>query len=124
MMNEDSLLTFQVLTPEGIIFELANLDSVNVPLADNCPIGIRPGHAPLIAETNAGSVTYRDKTKIEHIDLYPGVLQIRDNIVKILTAGRLGEEKAEPDDSVIREYDRLMQTLIKKLSSEDEPDVE
>lgn len=124
MKNEKSLLTFQVLTPEGVIFELANLDSVNVPLADNCPIGIRPGHAPLIAETNAGSVTYRDKNKIEHIDLYPGVLQIRDNIVKILTAGRLGEEKAEPDDSVIKEYDRLMQTLIKNLSSEDEPDVE
>jgi len=124
MMNEKSLLTFQVLTPQGIIFELANLDSVNVHLADDCPIGIRPGHAPLIAETIAGSVTYRFENKIEHIDLYPGVLQIRDNVIKILTAGKFGEEKAELDDTVIKEYDRLMQTLIKKLSSENEPDVE
>lgn len=124
MMNEKSLLTFQVLTPEGMIFELVNLDSVTAPLADNCPIGIRPGHAPLIAETTEGAVTFRSEKKKEHINLYPGVLQIRDNIVKILTAGKLDKDQTEHEDSVIKEYERLMQTLIKKLNSEEEPNVE
>jgi len=124
MINEKLMLTLQVLTPEGIIFELANLDSINVPLSDDCPIGIRPGHAPLIAETNAGSVTYLINNEKQHIDLYPGVLQIRDNNVKIITAGKLGEEATESGDTVIKEYDRLMQTLIKKLSSENEPNFE
>lgn len=114
-MNPEPILQLRVVTPEGIILNAEGLTAVNVPLVDGGAIGIRPGHAPLIAETVKGVVRYRKINSEEEINLHSGVLDINNNVVTILTAGEVAEissEFAKPGDN---EYDRLMQTLINTL---------
>jgi len=114
-MSTGSLLSLNVLTPEGSILDEEALYSVNVPLADGCPIGIRPGHAPLIAETIQGSVRFRSLDGENQIELHAGVLDIRDNQVIILTPGKVSATPLEITEEAKNDYDRLMTSLIEKL---------
>lgn len=121
-MSSPALLTLRVLTPEGAILEVVALKAVNVPIANGGTIGLRPGHAPLIAETSKGAVHYRSETEAGGIELHPGILDIRNNHVIILTAG----EVLQTPDAIIKpaetDFDRLMYTLVGELDPE--PDVE
>ena len=119
-MSNLGMLTLKVLTPEGIIFEKGDLTGINIPLADGCPIGIRPGHAPLIAETLMGTIRFYTKDIEKKISLHAGVMEIRDNLVTLLTAGELEKTSEEIIEPAAMEYDRLMQTLIKQIQLEDE----
>lgn len=109
-------LKLRVLTPEGVILDEGTLMSVNIPLADDCPIGIRPGHAPLIAETIKGIVHFRGPEKEGEIKLHAGILEIRDNEIIILSPGEvsiISPEITQPSES---EYDRLMNTLVENFT--------
>ena len=117
-MTARSKLTLLILTPEGTIVQAEGLTAVNVPLADRGSIGIRPGHARLVAETVPGIVHYRTSEVRFQVDLLPGVLEVRDNLVKILTAGtRNGEPSQSPVAAAEKEYERLMQSLIDQLDT-------
>ena len=110
-MNSDKL-TLKIITPQGVLLERDGLLSVNLPLGNQFPIGIRPGHAPLIAETAQGIIKFRSSEVEDQIEIYAGVLKIRNNLITILTSGKVNQEK---DDSVPKEmvtYERLMKTLI------------
>lgn len=123
-MNSRGKLTLRVLTPEGLIFEEKGLDAVNIPLADGYPLGVRPGHAPLIAETVKGSIHYRSFKQEDEIHLHAGVLDIRDNVINVLTAGEV-ETTPEPlAEAVPTEYDRLMESLINQVPFEDQHEQE
>jgi len=115
-MSSNSLLTLRILSPEGKITEIENLNAVNLSLANDRPLGIRPGHAPLIAETKRGAVTYHKSGKEEQIHIHAGVVEIRNNFVTILTAG----EVFHPESNIMQEKDtefsRLMQTFIKHIN--------
>lgn len=123
-MNASEKLSLKVLTPEGLIFEEEDLSAINVPLADGCPIGIRPGHAPLIAETVKGSIRIRSAKKEDKIHLHAGVLDIRDNKVILLTTGEVEKTPDSIAEPVPTEYDRLMQTLIHQIRLEDQNEQE
>ena len=114
-MSSSALLTLRILAPEGAILEKENLSAVNVPLVDGGSIGIRPSHAPLIAETSRGVIQYRSDISQDSIELHPGVLNIKDNLVIILTSG----EMLQTDNVILEpagnEFDRLIQTLISDL---------
>ncbi len=118
MSEGQNLLTLKVITPEGVIFEQNDLRAVNIPLSNSNPIGVRPGHAPLIAVTEKGAIIFRDLDNNSEINLYAGVLEIRNNIITLLTSG----EVTENDQSLIEpsnmRYDRLMKTLANQISSE------
>lgn len=109
-------LKLKILTPEGAVLETDSLTSVNVPLADGCPIGIRPGHAALIAETEQGTVHYRGPNQEDKIKLHAGVLDIRDNGIIILTPGEVSKIPSEITQPSETEYDRLMNTLVENIS--------
>ena len=114
-MNPE-LLSLKILTPEGSLLEADSLISISIPLADGGPIGIKPGHAPLIAETTQGTVIYRESGRENKINLLAGVLDIRDNLVIILTPGEnmtMLPENTQPSET---EYDRLMKTLVENFS--------
>ena len=110
-MNSESL-TLRIITPQGSLIEEKELSAVNVPLVDHFPIGIRPGHAPLIAETAKGFIRYRTPSRENKIQIYSGILKIRNNIVTILTSGEVTDngQRSTPPEEI--EYDRLMVTLI------------
>ena len=122
-MKSTSLLSLRILTPEGAIFEKDDLVSVRVLLVDGGSIGIRSGHAPLIAETVRGSVDFRTKTDQDGIELFPGVLDIRQNVVTILTAGLVSGIPESPEESEKIEFDRLMATLARQLELGDETNI-
>lgn len=123
-MNTEGKLTLSVLTPEGMVFTKEGLDSVNIPLADGCPIGIRPGHAPLIAETVKGAIRYRSINQEDQIHLHAGVLEIREDVIMLLTAGEIEKTPEALGEPVTTEYDRLMKTLIQQIQKEDQSEQE
>ena len=124
MRNPRGKLTLKILTPEGLIFKEEGLDAVNIPLADGCPIGIRPGHAPIIAETLKGAIHYRSVHQENEVLLHAGVLDLRDNVVILLTAGEVEKTPESLAEPVPTEYDRLMQTLIQQIQLEDQDEQE
>ena len=123
-MNTEGRLTLKVLTPEGMVFTKEGLDAVNIPLADGCPIGIRPGHAPLIAETVKGAISYRSINQEDQIHLHAGVLEIREDVIMLLTAGEIEKTPERLGEPVTTEYDRLMKTLIQQIQREDQSEQE
>jgi F0F1-type ATP synthase epsilon subunit len=120
-MTSKPSLTLKVLTPEGVILKADHLSAVNVPLVDGGTIGIRPSHAPLIAETVKGEVVYLNKENLNSIELHAGVLDIYKDVITILTAGKVAESMPEIAKEPEMEFDRLMQTLINHLFPEEEP---
>ena len=118
-MTMPSLLTLKILTPESVILDVREIQAVTIPLGDGGSIGIRPGHAPLIAETHQGVVKYRNETEDMEIALFAGVLDIRDNIITILTAGEDNQQKKGAFYDSDKKYERLLQTLISQLTEEE-----
>lgn len=114
-----SELTLQVLTPEGLLLEADHLREVIVPLSDGGTIGIRPKHAPLIAETVDGPVRFLGTHAAEAIALMAGVLQVRDNVVSILTAGTLDADLPPVVQDQDMAYTRLIQTLAASLERDE-----
>jgi F0F1-type ATP synthase epsilon subunit len=119
-VSSPATMTLRILTPEGVIFEVDALEAIRVPIAVGGTIGLRPGHAPLIAETSTGAVKYRSDPEAGEISLHPGILDIRDNQVTILTAG----EVLQTPDAIVKpvetDFDRLMQTLVRELNPQPE----
>lgn len=116
-MSSTTLLTLRVLTPEGAILEKEDLTSVIVPIVESGSIGIRPGHAPLIAEMAKGYIKYRTEFEQACIELLPGVLDIRSNNVVILTAGEVSQAPVMLVEAETV-FERLMQTLVRDLNHE------
>lgn len=108
-MTEDEL-TLRVHSPDGPSLEAEHLLEVVVPLADGGPIGIRPRHAALIAETVSGPIQYQSDEERFEVELLAGILSIRDNVVTILSAGENEEAEITIEPSP-DPFDRLAETL-------------
>ena len=88
----DALLTFRLLTPNGVLTEF-ECDSVNFFAKDNKngegggSIGIRPGHArTVIALANGLPLKVSFKTKVLFTaTVNGGYAEVKDNIVTVLT---------------------------------------
>ncbi|HDQ73318.1 MAG TPA: F0F1 ATP synthase subunit epsilon [Chloroflexi bacterium] len=92
-----SPLHLNVLTPTKTICDVEDVQHVHVHLSDGYPIGIYPGHAPLLAETVAGPLRYTDDSEDEHtINLAAGILHVDTNVVHIL----IGEETMETEEEI------------------------
>jgi len=117
-MKIRQLLEIKVLTPDGILFEASELQAVNIRLSNGLLLGIRPGHAPLIAETMQGPVSIRNNSDADEITLYAGVLEIRNNTIIILTAGKVEKTPQEITATSELEFDRLMKTLLNQIIPE------
>ena len=117
-MSTKTLLTLKIFMPEGNMIEKSDLLSININLDEGHPIGIRPGHAPLIASTKKGAVTIHSSQEDTVIKLHAGVMEIRNNTVIILTAGLMEQTPSEPESSIDVEFNRLMQALVNQLEPE------
>jgi len=88
--------------------DVQDLQWVHVELNRARPLTIWPGHAPLLAETAAGTVRYADETGTYAIDLPAGMLQLRENEVLILVEGAL-----QPPSEDGEHFERLTNALLK-----------
>lgn len=114
-MSSKPIISLKVLTPEGAILEVEAVKSLIVPLSDGGTIGIKPNHGPLIAETSRGLVRYQTESGQNKIELHSGVLDIRNNLVIILTPGEITQTSELLSESDEIELDRLMKTLVQTL---------
>jgi F0F1-type ATP synthase epsilon subunit len=110
----------KVLTPERTLLEAEGVTQVRARLADGGPIGIYPGHAPLLAETVAAPLRYADASGEHAIDLNAGILQIKSTDVTIFTDSAKPEAELEslqdPEDD--RHFDQLAQELMTTLAAQ------
>ena len=121
-MNVFPQLNLRIFSPDGISIEKTELTSISVPLADHGWIGIKPGHAPLIAETVRGAVRFQSELGEDSIEIHPGVLEIKDNTVIILTAGKVTKQTDFVAEPAQMDFERLMQTLVSKIHPDEETD--
>jgi F-type H+-transporting ATPase subunit epsilon len=92
-------LTVQIVSPERVVFEEENVDSVTLPGGDG-ELTILPSHAPLMSTLAPGALTLRRGNEEVDIALSGGFLEVRNDKVVILadTAERsdeLDQERAE-----------------------------
>jgi F0F1-type ATP synthase epsilon subunit len=110
-MGEPFHLT--VLTPEQVLLEVQGVTRVQAQLADGSPIGIYPGHAPLLAETVAAPLHYTDASGEHALDLCAGILQVGDESVTVFARPQTSRvsETLEVSENDSR-FDRLAHELL------------
>jgi F0F1-type ATP synthase epsilon subunit len=111
-----------VLTPAETLLRVEAARWIHVRLADGAGISIYPGHAPLLAETITASLRYADASGEHGFDARAGILQIRDDHVRVFTSGE-SEPAERPASSAIseeRRFDRLARELQARLEGEDQ----
>lgn len=109
-----------VLTPARTLLDVESVAWVQAQLADGGPIGIYPGHAPLLAETAAAPLCYADRSGERALDLDAGILRIRGEGVTVLTIGVaiLGASELLGTAENDRHFDRLARQLLTTLSAQ------
>ena len=103
------LLRLRVWSPAETVADVEGVQWVHVELSQARPLTIWPGHAPLLAETTAESLSYADDAGTHTLSLSPGMLQVRENEVLILVGG--GVLQASEEDGGERS-ERLTDALL------------
>ena len=109
-----------VMTPPQVLLEAEGVAWVQARLADGGPIGIYPGHAPLLAETVVAPLRYADTSGEHTIDLGAGILQVsEENVTVFAGSAKPGEGSGPlPDLESDKHFDRLAQELLAKLNAQ------
>lgn len=113
-------LHLTVLTPARTLLDVESAAWVQAQLADGGPVGIYPGHAPLLAETVAAPLRYADRSGEHALDLGGGILRVNGEGVMVLTRGvetsRVSETLEVSEDDW--RFDRLARELLSALSAQ------
>lgn len=105
--------TLHVVTPAQTLLAAFEVNWVQAQLADGGSIGIWPGHAPLLAQTVAGPLTYADAQGHHLVVLAAGIMQIEDKGITIFSRGLATDESPSPS-----QFERLTRELSARLSSD------
>lgn len=83
--DSKKLLRVQVLSLGSGGLDLEQVESLQVRLKDGSWLGIRPGHAPMIAATSDGMLKFRKDNQDQTASVKAGILTLSDNLISILT---------------------------------------
>ncbi|HOZ37845.1 MAG TPA: hypothetical protein PLH64_03760 [Anaerolineaceae bacterium] len=83
--DSGTLLRVEVLSLGKGGLELEQVERLQVRLEDGSWLGIRPGHAAMIAATGDGELKYRKDNQDQTVSVKAGILTLSDNLVSILT---------------------------------------
>ena len=86
-----------VVTPERALMDQP-ADSVTLPMFDG-ELGVLPGRAPLIGRLGFGDLRFRSSDGVHHLYVDGGFVQIRDNVVTVLTSRAMKAEEIKPADA-------------------------
>ena len=84
-----------VVTPERSLMDQP-ADSVTLPMFDG-ELGVLPGRAALIGRLGFGDLRYRSAGGVHHLYVDGGFVQIRDNVVTVLTSRAMKAEEIKPE---------------------------
>jgi F-type H+-transporting ATPase subunit epsilon len=80
-----------VVTPERAVLDLI-AELVILPMYDG-ELGVLPGRAPLIGRLGAGELRLKTGTAVTRYFIEPGFVQVRDNVISVLTARAIKAEE-------------------------------
>jgi F0F1-type ATP synthase epsilon subunit len=118
-------MRLRVRTAEAVWLDEPQVIWVRLQLADGGSIGIRPGHAPLLAETAAGDLHYGIDSSEHSVEIDRGILQIDEDGVEVY-ASALEDATASASDSAgdsLAEgarFERLARALLQLLRADAE----
>lgn len=116
-MNELKRLRLLVVTPDSQLVCKDNLIWVMASLIDG-KIGIKANHAPLLAETVDGVVSFDDGEEIGSIEVQSGILMVGQNGVTIFTTGLIEQDPSSQNhESGQIGFDRLARYLIRQMEN-------
>ena len=114
--EEGKRLTFVIKSPAGVLYECTGLWSLQLDLRDG-KLGIRSGHAAMIAEVSDGKAVLDDGGNIRKINHHSGIVVVRDDAVIIYTDA-LDEGKVHPYteiDHSKEEFDAVYEAIMASL---------
>ena len=117
------LIHLNVMMPEKKLIDTPDVSRLQLRLVDGGLIGILPGHAPLIAQTVTGALSYSNAAGEHEVQLQPGILHIASNEVTILTGGYAPAIPA-PLISEKQTDNRLRETFVAQFFTEEGIDAE
>ena len=85
-------LTLEIVTPERLVLSEAVLEVV-LPSIEGY-MGVRPGHAPLMAKLDVGEISYRTDAGQKYLAVSAGFAEVLQGSVSILA------ETAEPAEEI------------------------
>lgn len=94
-------LTLEIVTPDRLVVT-EGVDEVIVPSVDGY-MGVRPGHAPLLARLSVGEIAYRVDGATRYLAVAGGFAEVLHDSVEILA------ETCEPAEEIDLERARLAQ---------------
>lgn len=83
--DPNKLLSVRVLSLGLGGLDLEQVEKLQVLLKDGSWLGIRPGHAPLIAATGDGELKFRQNDRDQVVAVKAGILILVNDQVRILT---------------------------------------
>jgi F-type H+-transporting ATPase subunit epsilon len=87
-------LTFELVTPERVVYSDDDVDMVIAPGADG-ELGILPSHAPLLAALGIGELRLKKGTEEESFAVHGGFLEVLAN--KVIVMASVAERAVEID---------------------------
>ena len=85
-------LKFEVATPERLVID-ESVEEVVLPSVDGY-MGVRPGHAPLLAKLDIGEISYRTGDHTRYVATSGGFVEVLRESVRVLA------ETAEPAEEI------------------------
>ncbi len=78
-------LKLEVLSLGSGGLNVEGISAMQVWLADGSWLGLHPGHAPLVTATADGELKYRQDGEEIVVQVWGGILTLKDDLVSILT---------------------------------------
>jgi F0F1-type ATP synthase epsilon subunit len=100
------------MTPTEILLDVQGVTKISVQLAGSGSIGLRPGHAPLLAETVTAPLVYSIGESENSFDVQAGILFVETGTATIFTSKSGEYEIADPG---AEKFDRLANALLNRI---------
>ena len=114
-------LTLEIVTPERLVLS-ETVDEVVLPSVEGY-MGVRPGHAPLLARLEVGEISYRTDVGERHLAVSGGFAEVLEGGVSILA--ETAELAEEIDLERAQRSRERAETLLKsRLSGQELPQAE
>ncbi len=111
-----SFLTFKIATPERLVFEETELDSVTLPTHQG-EITVLPKHIPLVSKVVPGEVVVRKKGSEQSLMTMQGFLHL-DNKGNIIVLSDYAIRSEEVELAKVEEARKKAQEAMKEKLSE------
>ena len=92
------MLSFEIITPTGIVYQAENVNSVTLPTTSG-ELGILPGHIPLTAEIEPGEIDVETSAGTTKLAVDKGYARVLADRVSVLAEAAI-DVKATNEQSL------------------------